>query len=86
VGVDVRAGTHTAPSKSITVAQAAEDWIKGVELEGREAATVAGYRQHAHHINTRIGNVKLASLTAPRLNAFRDDLLASMSRIRQPPM
>jgi integrase len=41
VGVDVRAGTHTPVSKSITVAQAAEDWITSVGLEGREAATLA---------------------------------------------
>jgi integrase len=80
VGVDVRAGTHTAPSKSITIAKAAEDWIRSVELENREATTVAQYRQHAKHINARIGNEKLATLTTPRLNAFRDDLLASMSR------
>ncbi len=76
----MRAGTHTPVSKSITVAQAAEDWIKSVELEGREASTLAQYRQHAHHITERIGNVKLASLTTPRLNDFRDDLLATMSR------
>jgi hypothetical protein len=44
VGVDIRAGTHTPVSKSITVAQAAEDWIKSVELEKREAATIAQYR------------------------------------------
>ena len=75
VGVDVRAGTHTPVSKSITVAQAAEDWIKSVELEGREAATLAQYRQHARHIIERIGNFKLASLTTPRINGFRDDLM-----------
>ena len=34
-------GIHTAASKSITVAQAADDWIAYVELEGRERATVA---------------------------------------------
>ena len=39
VGVDVRAGTHTPASKSITIAQAAADWIAYVELEGRERAT-----------------------------------------------
>ena len=32
VGVDVRAGVHTPPSKSITVAQAAENWIRSVAL------------------------------------------------------
>ena len=80
VGVDIRAGTHTPVSTSITVAQAAEDWIKSVALEQREASTLAQYRQHAHHIGERIGNIKLASLTTPRVNAFRDDLLATMSR------
>jgi integrase len=80
VGVDVRTGTHTPVSKSITVAQAAEDWLKAVELEGREASTLAQYRQHARHITERIGNYKLANLTTPRLNSFRDELLASMSR------
>lgn len=77
---EVHQGTHTPASKSIAVAEAAEDWIVAVALEGREASTLAQYRQHAAHINDRIGNVKLASLTTPRINAFRDDLLATMSR------
>ena len=34
VKVDVRTGTHTPVSKSITVAQAAEDWITSIKLEG----------------------------------------------------
>ena len=76
----MRSGTHTPVAKSITVAKAAEDWISYIELEGRERATVANYRQHAKHITDRIGNVKLASLTTPRVNAFRDDLLATTSR------
>ena len=80
VGVDVRAGVHTAPAKSITVAEAADDWIKSVHLESREATTIAQYRQHAKHINDRIGNRKLASLTTPGLNKFRDELLMTMSR------
>jgi hypothetical protein len=80
VGVDIRVGTHTPVSRSITVAQAAEDWIKSVELEKREASTIAQYRQHARHITERIGNRKLANLTTPGVNALRDELLASMSR------
>jgi integrase len=79
VGVDIRSGTHTPVSKSITVEQAAENWISSVKLEGRERATLLQYRQLAAHINARIGNYKLAGLTAPKLNDFRDDLLASMS-------
>ena len=80
VRVDVRQGIHTAPNKSITVARAAADWITYVELEGRERSTVTQYKQHEKHINKRLGSHKLASLTTPRINAFRDDLLASMSR------
>ena len=81
VKVDVRHGVHTAASKSITVAQAADDWIAYVELEGRERSTVAQYRQHAdQHIKPRIGRERLAKLTTPRINALRDDLLANMSR------
>jgi integrase len=81
VKVDVRHGIHTAPNKSITVAQAADDWIAYVKLEGRERSTVAQYRQHAdQHIKPRIGRERLARLTTPRINAFRDDLLAHLSR------
>src|SRR5262249_32087860 len=75
VDVDVRAGTHTPKSKSITVAQAAEDWIDYVAGENRERSTLVQYRQHAKHINARIGTVKLANLTTPMVNKFRDELL-----------
>jgi integrase len=78
-GVDIRAGTHTPLSRSITVEKAAEQWIIAVELEGREASTLAQYRQHARHINERIGKVKLGALTAKRVNQFRDEILATMS-------
>jgi integrase len=80
VGVDVRAGVHTPASRSITVKEAADDWVKTAQLEGREALTVVQYRQHAVHIAKRIGHIRLANLTATQVNAFRDDLLATMSR------
>jgi integrase len=81
VRVDVRQGRHTAPSKSITVAEAAEAWIKRVEADGREAGTVQMYRQHARlHIVPRLGQRKLANLTHDAIDKFRDDLLSSMSR------
>jgi hypothetical protein len=80
VGVDIRAGTHTPASRSITVKEAADDWIKTAEVEGREALTIVQYRTHANHIAKRIGKVRLANLTATQVNGFRDDLLATMSR------
>jgi len=78
---EIGEGIHTAISKSITVAKAADDWIAYVEGEGRERSTIEAYRREAsQHIVPRLGQVKLAQLTSPRVNAFRDDLLKSMSR------
>jgi integrase len=81
VNVDVGRGVHTPENRSITVAEAADNWIRYVELEGRERSTIAQYRQHVdQHITPRIGREKLAKLTAPRINVFRDDLLKELSR------
>jgi integrase len=81
VKVEVHNGLHTAPAKSPTVAEAAQAWIDFVRLEGRERSTVEYYQGHIDlHINPRIGREKLAKLNAPRIQAFRDDLLASLSR------
>jgi integrase len=81
VKVDVSSGVHTPENRSVTVAEAADNWIRYVELEGRERSTVAQYRQHVdQHIAPRIGREKLAKLTAPRINVFRDDLLKELSR------
>jgi integrase len=81
VQVDVAKGVHTAPSQSITVEKAAEDWLAYVELEGREQSTLKQYREHVHlHIEPRFGSTKLAKLTTPLINQFRDDLLRDLSR------
>jgi integrase len=81
VRVDVRAGVHTPESASITVAQACSDWLAWVAAEGRERSTIVQYREHCDlHIKPRLGKEKLAKLTTPRLERFRDDLLERMSR------
>jgi integrase len=81
VRVDVSKGVHTPENRSITVAEAADAWLAYVELEGRERSTVEQYKQHVkQHIAPRIGREKLAKLTSPRVNAFRDDLLKELSR------
>ncbi len=77
----VSQGTHTADSASVTVAAAAEQWIKGREIDGVERATLAQYRQHiVLHIVPIIGNVKLSKLTAPKVNTFKETLLETRSR------
>jgi integrase len=81
VGVDIRAGTHTPPSRSITVAEAADDWVASGVADKLEPATIAQYRQLAHHITGRIGKLRLANLTAKRATGFREELLTSMSGV-----
>src|SRR5262245_23556329 len=60
VRTDVRAGApHIAPSKSITVAEAAERWLKRVEADKAERSTIAQYGQHVRlHILPRLGGNK----------------------------
>jgi integrase len=79
VRTDVRAGVHTAHNKSITVIEAAENWLNHVQREGRERSTLDHYRQHVEHLRP-LHRYKLASLTTPRLNSFRDELLGKVSR------
>ena len=79
---EVERGTHTPESASITVAEAAEIWIEKGELEKLERSTLRQYRNHADlHIKpSRIGTEKLARLSTPVIEAFRDDLLKKCSR------
>jgi integrase len=81
VRVDVRKGVHTPENKSITVAEAAEDWLDYIESEGRERSTLDQYKQHVRlHIVPRIGGTKLAHLTTPFCEKFRDELVRDLSR------
>jgi integrase len=50
VGVAVRAGTHTADSKSATVVRAAELWLASCDAAGLERATITAYRQMSRYI------------------------------------
>src|SRR5215471_5358325 len=75
VGAAVRAGTHTADSKSATVAKAAELWLESCEAAGLERATMAAYRQHAElHIAPVLGTLRLSQLTIPLVRGFEDRL------------
>lgn len=72
----VAAGTHTADSVSITIAEAADLWLKRCERDKLEATTIRQYSTHVRlHITPRIGTMKLSRITAPAVNAFVDQLL-----------
>jgi len=79
---EVSRGVHTPETASITVAEAAEIWIEKGELEKLERSTLRQYRNHAdlHIKSSRIGNEKLARLSTPAIEVFRDDLLKKCSR------
>src|SRR5215831_14450588 len=73
VGVAVRAGTHTADSKSITVAKAAELWLESCDAAGLERTTLAAYRLHVDlHIAPVLGALRLSQLTIPLVRGFED--------------
>jgi integrase len=75
VAVGVRAGTHTAESRSGTVAEAGKLWLASGKGAGLERATLDAYEQHLElHIVPLIGGVKLAQLTAPLVRTFEDRL------------
>jgi integrase len=81
-GVAIRAGIHTTPSRSPTVRQAATAWLEAAAVNCLEATTIAGYRQHVSlHIAPKLGDLKLAKLTAPMIQAFIDELRATKSPI-----
>jgi integrase len=78
---EVKQGIHTPESASITVAEAAKLWLEKGELEKLERSTLRQYRNHVRlHIVPLIGAVKLARLSTPAIEAFRDDLLRKGSR------
>lgn len=78
---EVVQGVHTAKAKSITVAEAAEDWLTYTKLEERTRSTLEQYKQHVRlHIVPRIGREKLSNLTTPRLEKFRDELVGALGK------
>lgn len=79
---EVARGVHTPENASITVAEAAQIWLDNGELKSRERSTLRQYRNHvALRINPLIGREKLARLSSPMIEAFRDDLLRKGSRV-----
>jgi len=77
VRVDVKAGVHVASSKSVTVKEAGQSWIKAGEVDGLERSTIKRYREHLdQHIVPIIGSLKLSDLNVPTVRNFEDKLRA----------
>ena len=81
MSVEKAGGIHTPDSTSVTVAEAAEAWIRGRELDGIDRTTLRQYRQHIDlHIVPLVGKMKLSRLTAPKVETYKEALLKSRSR------
>src|SRR3990167_2385102 len=70
---EVRLGTHTVSRESVTVDQAARNWLADRGRANLEPTTLAAYEQHVMlHIIPLCGGVRLSELTAPRVEGFLD--------------
>ena len=76
VGVAVRAGTHTADSKSVTVAKAAELWLESCEAAGLERTYDRRLPAACRRCTSRrcSGALRLSQLTVPLVRGFEDRL------------
>lgn len=73
--VEVREGNHVADSDSVTVAKAAEFWMRDGDAQGLERSTLDQRRQHIDlHIVPFIGQALLSKLTVPATRSFQDEL------------
>jgi integrase len=78
---EVKRGIHTPARASITVAEAAQLWLDKGRLDELERSTLEQYEGHARiHIKPALGALKLAKLSTPVVEAFRDELLKKCSR------
>ena len=81
VAYQVTQGTHTPDSQTITIAKAADLWIKRGQREKLETSTLAAYGQHVRlHIVPLCGDRKLSQITRAMAEAWRDQLVEKLSR------
>lgn len=79
---EVRLGVHTADAASVTVAEACDIWIAKGEADGLEWGTLKQRRELVrNHIVPLVGAEKLSRLTMPKVESFRDSLVATRSRV-----
>jgi integrase len=78
IKVRLRAGTHVASSKSVTVAEAAESWLRASVANGLERSTTKSYEEYCRlHILPFVGRMKLSEIAPATVRWFEDELRAS---------
>lgn len=72
---EVADGVHVADRATVTVTEAGELWIATATNAGREASTIAQYRQHLTlHIAPYLGARRLSELSVPVIRVWQDQL------------
>jgi integrase len=80
---EVARGVHTPDRSSITVAEAVTLWLNRCRVEGLERTTIDAYTYALNlHVLPVMGKTRLARLTTPIVEAYKDELLKSISRNR----
>jgi integrase len=87
VRLDIISGKYVAPNDSLTVEDAAKQWLERVDLNGMrgsgpvEQSTLRQYRIHVrHHIVPRIGRFRLAKLSHDAVQQFANSLLTGTAQ------
>jgi integrase len=81
---EVVRGVHTPERQSINVFEAAQLWLQRGQVEGLERGTLRDYDVVVRlHIGpSKIGAVKLALLSTPMIERWRDHLVTKLTRTR----
>jgi integrase len=81
---EVARGVHTSERQSINVYEAAQAWLQRGRAEGLERGTMRSYDAVVRlHIGpSKIGAVKLALLSTPMIERWRDHLVTKLTRSR----
>jgi integrase len=78
-------GSIVAPSKSITFAQACDNWLEQAEVDGIEKATMLYFKQHVkYYFVPLLGQRKLCDFSAPDFTAFEAQLMRGLNAKGQP--
>jgi integrase len=80
---EVARGIHTPERHSLTVTEAAQMWLERGRAERLERSTLRSYEGvvRLYLAPSDIGRVKLAQLSTPMLEGWRDRLLTKVSRL-----
>jgi integrase len=77
---EVRDGIHVYDRDSITVAEAGELWLARGAAAGLERSSLLTASIRIRHINRLLGNWRLADLTAPVIESWRDEMVEAVGR------